>query len=72
MARAAGFEGLRFHDLRHTSATLALGAGFPTKTVTDRLGHTTAAFTLHQYGHVLDEMQRQAADAQEAVVPLGA
>lgn len=43
----------RLHDLRHLHATLALAAGVPVKTVSARLGHATAAFTLDRYGHVL-------------------
>lgn len=68
MARSHGFENFRFHDLRHTSATLALQAGIHPKVVSERLGHATIAITLDTYSHVLPDMQRAAADALDAVL----
>jgi integrase len=53
---------VRFHDLRHTHATLLLKAGVPLKVVSERLGHSTPAFTMTVYQHVLPGMQRDAAD----------
>lgn len=52
---------IRFHDLRHTHATLLLKAGVPIKVVSERLGHATASFTLDVYGWVLPGMQAEAA-----------
>ena len=63
LACAAGFEGRKFHDLRHTAATLMLGAGVHPKVVSERLGHATIAITLDTYSHVLPDMQRDAAAA---------
>lgn len=57
-----GFPGLRFHELRHTQATLLLGNGADLKTVQTRLGHASAAFTLRQYTHAIPENDRRAAD----------
>ena len=54
---------IRLHDLRHTHATIALGAGIPTKVISERLGHESPAFTLKQYAHVLPGMQAHAARA---------
>lgn len=54
---------IRFHDLRHTAATLMLGAGVHPKIVSERLGHATIAITMDTYQHVSPTMQRQAADA---------
>jgi integrase len=54
---------IRLHDLRHTHATLLLGAGVPVKVVSERLGHTKVAMTLDVYAHVLPAMDREAADA---------
>ena len=48
----AGLEHLRFHDLRHTFATLALQNGVDVKTVSSMLGHFDAGFTLRIYTHV--------------------
>lgn len=53
---------IRFHDIRHTHATLLLKAGVPAKVVAERLGHATPGFTLNVYQHVLPGMQAQAAD----------
>lgn len=53
---------IRFHDLRHTSATLALADGVHPKIVSERLGHSTVAMTLDRYSHVSMDMQRAAAD----------
>jgi len=64
----AGLRGVRFHDLRHTHATLLLKAGTPPHVVSQRLGHSTVAFTLQVYAHVLPGQQRQAADAIEATL----
>lgn len=49
---------IRFHDLRHTHATLLLAAGVPVKVVSERLGHSTPAFTMAVYQHVLPGDQR--------------
>lgn len=60
--KAAGIdEHVRFHDLRHTFATLALNNGVDVKTVSSMLGHYSAGFTLDTYTHVTTEMQRSAA-----------
>ena len=69
-ARQVGFPDLRFHDLRHTSATLALKAGVHPKIVSERLGHANVAITMNVYSHVLPDMQRDAADALDKLVRL--
>lgn len=64
MVLAAGIPAtITFHSLRHTHATMLLSAGVDAKTVSSRLGHSTTAFTLQVYAHVLHEMERSAADA---------
>lgn len=65
-ARAIGQPDLRFHDLRHTYATLAIQNGDDIKTVSENLGHATVAFTLDVYGHVTDRMKRESADRMQA------
>jgi site-specific recombinase XerC len=60
--------GLRFHDLRHSAATLLLGAGVHPKIVSERLGHATVAITFDTYSHVLPDMQREAAAALDAAL----
>jgi integrase len=53
IARKAGLPGTRFHDLRHTFASLMLMAGVHPKIVSEMLGHSTVAFTLDVYSHVI-------------------
>ena len=58
----AGLPRIRLHDVRHTHATLLLKAGVPLKVVSERLGHSSPAFTMGVYQHVLPGMQRDAPD----------
>lgn len=60
--REIGFSNLRFHDLRHTQATLLIGNGIDIKTVQGRLGHSRAATTLDIYACALPENDRRAAN----------
>jgi integrase len=62
LQHAAGVPPIRLHDLRHTHATLMLKHGIPLKVVSERLGHSTPAFTMAVYQHVLPGMQRDAAN----------
>jgi integrase len=62
LLRAAGIaQHVRFHDLRHTHATLMLANGEHPKVVSERLGHATVGITLDTYSHVLPTMQAEAA-----------
>ena len=54
--------------MRHSYATAALKAGIPAKVVSERLGHSTAAFTLQVYTHVIPGMDEQAAGADAALI----
>ena len=65
---AASVGPCRFHDLRHTAATLALADGVPAKIVSDRLGHASSAFTMDTYGHVVPEMQEEAAAVVDEIL----
>ena len=58
----AGLPHIRFHDLRHTFATLALQNGVDVKTVSSMLGHYDAGFTLCTYTHATRQMQQKAAE----------
>ena len=59
--KRAGLPKVRFHDLRHTFATLALQNGVDIKTVSGMLGHFSAGFTLDTYAHVTTAAKREAA-----------
>jgi integrase len=63
LAKAAGVPVIRFHDLRHTHATLALVAGVPAEVVADRLGHSSVAFTLDVYRGYIPKRESEAAEA---------
>jgi integrase len=56
---------IRFHDLRHTCATLPLTKGVHPKIVSEMLGHASVAITLDTYSHVIPGMQDAAASAME-------
>ncbi len=53
--RAAGLDGLRFHDLRHTAVALWIAAGANPKEVAARAGHASVSFTLDRYRHLYPE-----------------
>lgn len=65
---AAGLEGVRFHDTRHTYAVNAIRAGDDIKTVQGNLGHASAAFTLDVYGHVSERMKQDSAARMESFI----
>lgn len=66
-ARSAGLPVIRFHDLRHTHATILLRQGVHPKVVSERLGHSTVSLTLDVYSHVLPDTQQEATRAIERV-----
>ena len=66
--KRAGLTRVRFHDLRHTFATLALQNGVDVKTVSGMLGHYSAGFTLDTYAHMTTAAQKEAARAMERVL----
>ena len=61
----AGLEHIRFHDLRHTFATMALQNGVDVKTVSSMLGHYDAGFTLRTYTHATRQKQDEASQTME-------
>ena len=66
--KRAGIPRVRFHDLRHTFATLALQNGVDIKTVSGMLGHFSAGFTLDTYAHVTTAAQKEAARTMESIL----
>jgi integrase len=65
LLKRARLPQIRFHDLRHTCATLLLSKNVNPKIVSEMLGHATIAITLDIYSHVLPTMQESAAKAME-------
>jgi integrase len=65
LLKRAGLPQIRFHDLRHTCATLLLTKNVNPKIVSEMLGHASIAITLDTYSHVLPNMQDSAAEAME-------
>jgi integrase len=61
----AGLPRMRFHDLRHSCASLLLVQGVPARVVMETLGHANISITMDTYTHVLPELQRQAAEAMD-------
>lgn len=67
-AKAAGLPAIRLHDLRHTSASLAVASGVPITVVSERLGHAKTSITLDVYAHAQPAQHREAADKLADVV----
>ena len=70
LLKRAELPRIRFHDLRHTAATLLLGRGVNPKIVSEMLGHASVGITLDTYSHVLPTMQQSAAAEMDAALGL--
>jgi integrase len=68
LAAAPGVPRVRFHDLRHTAATLLLAQGVDPRTIMETLGHSQISLTLNTYSHVLPALQSAAAAKIDAVL----
>jgi integrase len=68
LLRKAGLPLIRFHDLRHTAATLLLRQGVHPKIVAEMLGHSTISMTLDIYSHVIPDMQKDATVALDRLL----
>ncbi|MED1741904.1 site-specific integrase [Bacillus swezeyi] len=60
--KPAGVKRIRFHDLRHTHATIMLEIGENSKVVSERLGHANTSITLDKYSHVTKNLQKSSAE----------
>lgn len=67
----ARLENVRFHDLRHTFASLALLRGAKPKVISEALGHTSVVFTMDTYSHVMSGMQEDMMALLDEVLPSG-
>jgi integrase len=68
LIRQTGLPRIRFHDLRHSAATLMLASGEHPKIVSERLGHAHIGITLDRYSHVSETMQRDAAERLDGLL----
>lgn len=64
-----GLKYIRFHDLRHTSATLLINKGVHAKLISERLGHSNISTTMNIYGHALQSADKDAANKLDPLVP---
>ena len=71
IARQAGLGRVRFHDLRHTFASLMLLRGAKPKVISEALGHASVAFTMDTYSHIIEGMQEDAMALLDEVIPAG-
>ena len=70
IAEQAGLDGVRFHDLRHTFASLALMRGAKPKVISEALGHSSVAFTMDTYSHIISGMQEDMMALLDEVIPV--
>ncbi|HUV43536.1 MAG TPA: site-specific integrase [Dehalococcoidales bacterium] len=71
IAKRAGLENVRFHDLRHTFASLMLLRKAKPKVISEALGHASVAFTMDTYSHIIEGMQEDAMALLDEVLPAG-
>ena len=71
LAKQAGLERVRFHDLRHTFASLMLMRGAKPKVISEALGHASVGFTMDVYSHIIEGMQADAMVLLDEVLPEG-
>lgn len=70
IVKRAGLENVRFHDLRHTFASLMLLRGAKPKVISEALGHASVAFTMDVYSHIIEGMQSDAMALLDEVLPV--
>jgi integrase len=71
LVKRTGLEGVRFHDLRHTFASIMLLAGAKPKVISEALGHASVAFTMDTYSHIIEGMQAEAMELLDKKLPAG-
>jgi len=71
IVKKARLENVRFHDLRHTFASLMLLRGAKPKVISEALGHASVAFTMDTYSHIIEGMQEEAMALLDGVLPEG-
>ena len=68
MLEIAELPRIRFHDLRHTAASLMLNNGVDVLVASQRLGHAHPSITLDVYGHLMPSMQSRAAEIIDSLI----
>ena len=68
LIKISGLPSIRFHDLRHTAASLMLNYGIPVIIVSKRLGHARASITMDVYGHPIPSKQEEAATLMDRLM----
>jgi len=71
IVKQVGLRNMRFHDLRHTFASLMLLMGAKPKVISEALGHSSVAFTMDTYSHIIEGMQSEAMALLDEVLPRG-
>ena len=71
IVKRAGLGKVRFHDLRHTFASIMLLRGAKPKVISEALGHSSVAFTMDVYSHIIGGMQEDAMALLDEVMPEG-
>jgi len=71
ISKRTGLENVRFHGLRHTFASLMLLRGAKPKVISESLGHSSVAFTMDAYSHIIEGMQEDAMALLDEVLPAG-
>ena len=71
LVKRIGLAGVRFHDLRHSFASLMLLQGANAKVISEALGHASVAFTLQVYSHIIEGMQADAMTLLDGILPVG-
>ena len=69
IVRRAGLKNVRFHDLRHTFASLMSLPGAKPEVISEALGHSSVAFTMDVYSHIIEGMQQDATMLLDGVLP---
>ena len=71
IAKQAGLHDAHFHTLRHSFASIMLLRGAKPKVISEALGHSSVAFTMDTYSHIIEGMQSDAMDLLDEVLPAG-
>ena len=71
LLKRAGLPARRFHDLRHTCASLLLAQGVHPRLVMETLGHSQISLTMNTYSHVMPSLRREVAEQMETILAAG-